>query len=413
MEIQRFNLKVLFAILPLFIFACEDPSNVGLGLVGDGEGGIPQTRVIPINAFEPIADDGVRDNTSQVLAGQVIDPAFGTIKAEGFIDVRSNLDLPDSYENGTVEGALLYLVPNYFYGDSTQVLTFALHEVLSEFESSGNSQDSIPETGPELMQFDFDPTQSLLQIPLPDTWVNQYEADLRSSSFGDVFHGFKIVPVAGNAVVGFVNTIGTATLADNTARLQGIAAGDTVDYVADKSITTFSKLADPDLPADRTILQNGLAPQISLNFSLDSLALGSLNRGALELRIDTGAMETPANFLRPELNTLLLGAIVKSDSNRVIVAEGNKNDDDSYSFVFNDNIVVFLSSSHQSTYPQYVGLDFHDVLQDILLGGENPFMSYEVLYPITATSNTLEGLVLHNPTSATDAPNVYLTTTPR
>lgn len=413
MEIQRFTLNVLFLVLPLFLFACEDPSSVGLGLVGDDEGGIPNTRVIPLETLRGVPDDGIRDNAGQVLAGQVVDPTFGTISTMGFIDFRSNLDLPTSYEDGTVEEATLQLIPTYVYGDTVETLTFALHEVLTEFEISGNTQDSIPDIGPELLQFSFTPVDDLIEVPLPESWVTQYEEALRASTFGDTFHGFKLIPVSGNAIVGFQNTIGTATLTQAAARLQGIAGTDTVGYVADKSITQIEKLADGNLPMDRIALQNGITPKIAIDFSIDSLMNQSLNRASLELKIDTEALETPAGFVRPEINTLLFSGVVALDSTSVVLAEGRRNDNGTYTFVFDDNIVVFLSVDHLVEYPQYSGLDFHDIMQKIILGDVNPFLSFDILYPISSTTNTLEGLVIHDLTSVTDAPSIYATTTSR
>ena len=117
--------------------------------------------------------------------------------------------------------------------------------------------------------------------------------------------------------------------------------------------------------------------------------------------------------MRPEINALLFSGVVALDSTSVVLAEGTRNDNGTYTFVFDDNIIAFLSIDHLVEYPQYNGLDFHDILQKIILGDVNPFLGFDVLYPISSTTNTLEGLVIHDLTSATDAPSIYATTTSR
>lgn len=385
MEIQRsrfidFSRFALAFGIMCTLMACEDPTNVGLGLVGD-DSGQPLTEALPLDAFAPADEVGIVDNLGQVLAGRVDDPSFGTTNATAYFDVRTNTSQTIEYRNGPVERAILELETSYVYGDTLSELTFALHEVLDEFTGFQSTEDSIPTVGPELLQFSMMPTDEVVAIDLPDSWVDQYDADLRTPDFGQAFAGFQLRHVEGNAVVGFHNVITQET------RIRSIVGEDTVNFVAEKSITTLAREAEATLPVDRIGIQDGIGPKISFNFAIDSLQGVSLNRAAIRLQTDDEALETPTNFFRPAIENLALHGVL-NDSSSALLAIGSLNDDGAYNFVSET---------------------FHAVLQQFLLGG-TPYERYEIRFASTS-ANTIDAVVLHNNESADGTPQIYITYT--
>lgn len=374
---------LLVASLLLFT-ACEDPSNVGLGLVGN-DGGQPIIEQFPLETIELVDLEGIEDNTGQHLVGQVDDPMMGQISATAYIDFLSNTTLDQGYVDGTVNRVLLRLEQSYVYGDTLQEVTVALHEVLREFSTLGNTRDSIPEVGPEITQFSFMPTDTLVSVEMPADWVSSKDADLRSTSFGSLFTGFQLRPVSGNAIVGFLNAT------NSRSALRGFADVDGEDieevYVASKSITDYARLSPPNVPPGRMIIQNGLGPKLRLNFDLSQIADVSLNRAVFRLEADTMALRTIPNFVRPlEPNFALYGVL--GDTQSVLLAINP---------IDSDGSLNLTSETLRS------------ILQEFSLGLD-PYDNYEIRFPVTA-SNTINALVIHDSTSITGPPAVVLTYT--
>ncbi len=276
---------------------------------------------------------------------------------------------------------LLQLETSYVYGDTLTEMRFALHEVLDEFTGFQSTEDSIPTVGPELLQFSMMPTDSIVTIDLPASWVDQYDADLRTPDFGQAFAGFQVRYLEGNAVVGFHNLVTRST------RIRSIVGSDTVNFVAEKSITTLEKESDGVLPPGRVGIQDGIGPKIGFNFAIDSLQGVSLNRAAIQLTPDTEALETPTNFFRPTIETLALHGVV-NDSSSALLAIGTINDEGNYRFVSET---------------------FHAVLQQFLLGTE-PYERYEIRFSSTS-ANSIDAVVLHNNDSESSTPQIFVTYT--
>ncbi len=385
MEIQRSLFKTVlqfaFIAFSLSLFmACEDPSNVGLGLVGD-ETGQPITTSLELTSFQPAPQMGIVGNFVQFLAGEVDDPTLGTTVATGYVDVAPNTVLTTNYRNGTVEKVILRLEPSYMYGDTLQELTLAVHEVLEEFTGLVPNADSIPPVGPELFQFSMIPTDTLLALELPASWVTHNDAALRTADFAKDFHGFQLVPVSGNAVVGFHNATTQLT------GLQSIVGSDTLSLTANKSISQLTKTVNAGAQPDRVLFQNGTGPKVNLSFSLDTLQNVSLNRFVVRVPYDASALETPVNFFRPPVENLSLHGVLSDTTSKVLA----------------------ISQSNEEGYYDFISEVLHDDMQQFLLGVD-PFESYELRFA-DSPSNSINSLVLHDLSSATATPVVILTYT--
>ncbi len=373
-------IKSFGILLVLFLTACEDPTSVGLDLVGD-DSGEPITKRFDLTSFQEASDNGIVDNTGQVLAGMVNDPTMGSLSVEGYFDVRTNTDRTSDYRDGTIEKALLNLETSYMYGDTLEQITFGLHEVLSEFSALNTTTDSIPEIGPEILQFTMLPTDSIVTVELPEGWITAHDVSLREEDFDDLYHGFKLTPIAGNAVVGFHNAITRQTA------IKGIVGTDTVSYTADKRVTFSTRTVDATTLPERILFQRGVGPKIRLNFDLASLQDVSLNRVALRVPFDTDAFDTPSNFFRPEIENLSLYGVL-SDSTTELLAISQNNEEGFYDFVSET---------------------FHSVVQQFILGFE-PYEAYEIRFPVTS-NNSIDALILYDQTSVVETPGIFFTYT--
>lgn len=300
---MRFRV-LLFAgvLLSLGLTACEDPSNVGIGLVG-GEGGEPVLIDVKAAVFEPTPLVDPSTDTARVLAGTAADPLLGDLRAVGYMDL-SALQQTDGFKNNPVSSAVLFLEPGYVYGDTTSTLQFQLRSIPSAWTGAGASPDTTLPVGDVITAFSFSPTDTLVRVPLPAEWVMEQDTLLRGTTFSTNFHGFQIEPVSGNAVVGF-----------NRSRsfLRAYTSADSASFPTTRTLSSVTRTGTLNVPPDRLVIQDGTGPtvQLAFDFTQEGLPQSGLNRALLRIHVDTLLDKTGTTFVRPRLDRLDLYAVTK------------------------------------------------------------------------------------------------------
>ncbi len=324
---------MLRRVLPLLLVAatltaCDDPSNVGLGLVG-GEGGEPTIQHVPATPFTSSDRKEFTGGTTYVLAGRVDDPLLGAVEAEGYVDFTNPVAFGQGsltrFRGATLTGAYLELPRGYVYGDTMTAVGFALHPVTEEFSQTGAHAQSEFSTGAALTSFSYPLPDTTVRVTLPATWIAAADTALRSTASVTSFHGFKLRATSGNAVLGFD---------PEEVRLFAITAQDTVVFSGIKSVSATRRLSAPNLPPGYIALQDGLQDttasaiprQVSysyrVNFDLAQRTDG-LNRLALELAYDSVlTQQTPPNFVRPRLDLIEVVGI-DADGNVLATSSGD------------------------------------------------------------------------------------------
>ncbi len=307
---QRLFIWSFCVLLLLFTASCDDPSAVGIGLIG--EEGIPQTVRLPADSVLTASQRDRTGNASQVLAGRVADPLLGTLAATGYLDfIRS----PGTRVDTTIVSVRLELRRSYLYGDTLAAVTLALHDMLEDWPFSGVASDTTLSAGPQVRTFTFAPTDTLVQVELPAEWIAANDTTLRSNTFSTSFHGFQLTPVAGNAVVGFRFA---------TARMVIITATDTLTLTASKALTTVVQERTVPLPDGRVLLQDGTGSIVRLrfNFLADSVYEAGLHAAVLDVPLDSVRLQQqPVGFVRPLPPTVRLIGI-DADGNVPITSLG-------------------------------------------------------------------------------------------
>lgn len=386
----RHSLPALAAFALLYLTACEDPSNVGLGLVGE-QGGEPITTQEAISNLRPDSLERPASVPPRVLTGIVDDPLIGTIAAEGYVDFTpvSSSD----FRGGTIQSAELRLLPTYLYGDTTQEITLAIRPVSEEWSPTDLPVDTTFEVGALIREFTFQPTDSIVVVSMPATWVSSNDELLRSENFAEDFHGFRIDHVGGNAVVGF---------GPNSTVLRSFTEEDSASYPIGKAYSALSK-DEAAPPNNRVLVQAGIGPEAKFNFELEEDdQVGAINRIALAFRADTLTLEQnlPVGFVRPSIRTLDLYGIT-AEGALVLLARGNLGDDGR--FVFQSDV---LAREIQST-----------------LLGDRIYESFELRIPAPVTvsdeqtvterlSASISAVLLYGTGTGDEAPTAYLTITP-
>lgn len=373
----------------MIISACEDPSNVGIGLIGEEQGGQPSLQSISPSDFQ---NDGiVRPGGSQprVLTGRVMDPLAGTIEAEGYFDLSSAAS--SDFREAVVSSATLRLRPAYVYGDTTEQITFALRPVVDEFSTgTGLPADTTFSTGAVIREFTFTPTDTLVIVPMPAEWVESNDAVLRSEAFATEFHGFRLEHVSGNAVMGFAGD----------SQLRAFADADSAIFPVSRAYAAVRRVDDSNIPAERLFFQAGAGPMATFTLDTDSINVAAINQAKLVFQADTLALnQTPAGFVRPVVTTLDLYAAVEDD--RYVLVDRTELDDEGR-FIF-DGTSVALE------------------LQRVLLGTRE-IERFEIRLPvgqgtfgetnIAAVQGSINALLFFDSGAPDKAPQAYLTVTP-
>ncbi len=378
---KLFLSPVTAALFLLFLTACEDPSNVGIGLI-DEQGGEPVSVVIPASTFENEPHDDETGGSARILAGIVHDPALGTISAKGYIDFSIPASVPNGLRDNPVTRAELRLVNNYVYGDTNATVTLRVFEMPAEWEDDGATADTSFTIGPQIHEFSFSARDSLVVVRLPSEWVTANDTTLRSTRFNTSFHGFHLAPVSENAVVGFngVNSV-----------FRVVAGSDSVAYTLTKSTSTFERSGEPQLPENMLLIQDGLGPAaaITIDFEAADVLNHAINRSLFRLKADTTALasQTPPGFHRPNLRLLELYAVNAAGQEAAI---GNP-------YEMNEDGVFDISGSALTT-----------LVQQILLNKIN--VTRFILRP-PANRNTLDPVFIAGLSDSTSAPHVVLTVT--
>jgi len=357
---------------------CEDPSNVGLGLL-DEQGGEPVRLDIDIFANEIAEFEEVTGNTrttsgfilgvSNVLAGRVEDPLYGCLNTTAYFDI-SIPSSAEAFRDNALDSISLNILPNSIYGDTTATLTMSVSELIDEFEGSGLKSDTLVSSGAVIGTVDFVPTDSVVVFDFPQDWVDSKDSDLRDEDYADLFHGLK-VEISDGAIVGL-----------NAANSQFIVRSADGDAEASflEILTNIERCGDPVPAAGEVYIQDGRGSgfQIPIELETDSLPGIAVGRAALSLFSNVTAEENnlPPNFTRPIMSELRLYG-VEDDGEEIFLRSALRDSTGTYlftSFSVDPNSETFLRS-----------------LQDQILG-DNRFSHY--LVKPDAAINTLSSAAI-------------------
>lgn len=369
----------LGSVLLFGLSACEDASTVGVDLIG--EQGEPSVTRLTTSRFEAVPLKDVTGGSGRVLAGTADDPLLGLLDATGYMDFTGPFGTPD---DSTLVAVNVLLQPNYVYGDTAATLTLTLQEILEDWaEASALSDTTLPFESTVLVEQEFLPTDTLVSVPLPESWIARYEENIHGATFTDAFHGFALRTAAPGAVVGFSRA---------TADLQIITPTDTVLYPATKSLSALRREAEPMLPADQVLIQDGVGPTVAFDFDYADLLESPLNGVFIRVYADSASvLDTPPNFVRPLLRNVFLQAVALNDEDEEIV------------------IVSIPGTVDDQGNLRFTSNALRTLLQGALF--EPDLFDHFRLFP-PGDVNTLNPLLLYLPTSGERAPEALLTLSP-
>ncbi|MFC2085620.1 hypothetical protein ACFLRO_00245 [Bacteroidota bacterium] len=376
--------------------ACEDPSNVGLGVIGAGEN--EPTRVFLSGADLPSERDapvtgGLRSGVTfsgpaRYLVGIADDPVFGLIEANGYVDFTIPITVGNNFRAGTVTAVSLHFeTDGYVYGDTLASTTITVSDLTEPWTAFGARSDTTFVVGDSIMSVAYDFGQSNVVFNMPADWVSANGAVLIDLNFIDLFHGFELSATSPAAVTGFAGLPGFMRVTTTTG---------TAEYPLSKLVTTLSK--EPAAPiVGRTAIQDGFGDNAVLDFEfeIDSIAGSAVSRAVVDIRVDMSIFESPApNFVRPIPTSLSLIGLRDDGTRRVLLQ----------SSVRDEGRVSFVSSS--ATIGEFT------LVRSVQLAvtGRTDFVKYAI--SIVEAQASIGSALIYNASSLEDGPEAVITITP-
>jgi hypothetical protein len=262
----------------------------------------------------------------------VDDPVFGTTSARGYFDVLAPQSISEDFLDRPVEQAILRLGRVYAYGDTLGTTRFDVRQVAEEWTAVDAVADTLLPVQDEIIaSFDVAPGDSLIEVPLPESWIAANDTTLRSESFSTLFHGFRLDPSdQASAVYGFASS----------SSLQLISAGDTVTYQVSEVFSSIEGPPDEPVADELWRLQDGTGRSLALQFDLDALDQAAINTVRLRVNADTAAAfaDLPPGFVRPFARELALFGFI-GDEDPVLIAAARL-DEEEQTFTFSSDVLT-------------------------------------------------------------------------
>lgn len=302
----------------LLITGCDDPSNVGQGLL-DAQGNDTEVvRLSPLSIEASETGDVTGGNAAsgavRALFGEAADPVVGTLTSTGLVDFVPASQFESGFVNGTVSWAGLEFNVDYSYGDTSGVLTFDLHAVPDTWQSTALRADSLIAIGSVIASYEIPASTGIVSLELPQDWVSEYDPLLRSSEFTDNFHGFALVPQQADAVLG---------IRFSESRLRASTTpGDTVAFALSK-VASLTDDAAVQMPSGDVVLRDGSTGGLDLRFQFEGGALepSLIHRVIIKLRTTDWSASYPAGFARPLPGVLSVHGVSADGATRVDIGE--------------------------------------------------------------------------------------------
>ncbi|WP_266203960.1 DUF4270 family protein [Pontibacter kalidii] len=128
---KKFNYLFYCLGAVLLLSSCEDPNELGLALVEDNVSGT-FTDTLTINLSTVMVDSIATSGTGNMVVGQYTTPQTGTLHAATYFQIGPGGSLAAPAAEATYDSLKLFLpTSGYYYGDTTQAVTYSIHELSS------------------------------------------------------------------------------------------------------------------------------------------------------------------------------------------------------------------------------------------------------------------------------------------
>jgi hypothetical protein len=397
-------------LVMLGFHACVDSSDVGIGFIDEDPLSIKYYDTLSIKLSTVKFDSLVTSGSNRLLAGQVRNDPYGTIRSNAvFLVGNDSLNYyPD--EDKAVYDSISFQMQfdGYFHSDTTQMQTFYLYSLLNELEPGDDGNlyntskvDFLRDSTNCLGNFSFSPRirkgdPSYLKIDdefgnaLFDLLKEKNELLTVNEDFRDYMRGFILVPDSANTCMIGLNTSSGFILyyhEGNELYEQYFLINNNIQFSmidADFSESALGQLSEQKQVLDSDLLDNialihggiGLAIRFEIPY-LDYVRELSKNTLVTDAELILKPVKNSYSDLEPL--TTEIGAYVVDKHNRI-----NSN--------FPINPVLYFDDEFQED--TYYSIDIHQYLENQLELIENDGSAILFTLSKSINSNTINRIAI-------------------
>ncbi|WP_111709881.1 DUF4270 family protein [Lutibacter citreus] len=214
------NYIALFFLGLTFLISCSEETSTYT--VGDDfldiDTNVIITDTISILTSTIQIDSIATTNATRLLIGALQDEDFGNLESQTFFNLLTSSFYISDYATFDSIGAILYY-DSYYYGDTTKIQTFKVHEIIENFEPHNDDDDNFYNTSTleysnsVLGELSFTPypnKKDSIYIPINENFGSDLFDKLQSNTinnYDDLYQDFKGLTIApdknSKAVIGF------------------------------------------------------------------------------------------------------------------------------------------------------------------------------------------------------------------
>src|SRR5690606_5866684 len=158
-------------------------------------------------------------------------------------------------------------------------------EVAEAWNPVGAEADTAFAAGDLLATYDVPAADTLVVLPLPDSWVSANDEALRGDSVLTAVHGFKLLleeGAPGGAVVGFDAL---------RSRLRLTTSEDTVDYLLREVFTHVERGDAAAPPGDIVVMRDGAGEALAVTLPSEGVGAAAVARAVFRLDADPSLLD--------------------------------------------------------------------------------------------------------------------------
>ncbi len=327
----------VLAALALSLAACQDPSGVGLSLIGD-ETSDPNAQLVSASearfgdnaaATGGFAPQGSTPRQTRVLFGSMSDDVFGDADATSYIDARS-IAQPEGFETRPLAQVQILLRRAETYGDTLAMVPYEVRQIdpSPAWSPDGLPPDTTLATGDVITSGMISAQDTLVTVDLPQSYIAANTIILRDS-LDTLFEGFQIrVPEGSGASGGNMGAILGFDATQSSLRLIGPdyqneddeTTRDTLDYPLVEVYTALARGDVMETPG-RMLVRGGASMPLELDFDLGAFNSLPLASARLRVPLDRSLLDGPMGFNRPLPRSVALFAILEDGTRRFVLSQ--------------------------------------------------------------------------------------------